>query len=73
MNFLSPAEVASACCNTGKVKSTMSIVKLLCWVFWPGSILDSSNLATVVGAGWPAEWADSGVNKFSLAPSFPSA
>ena len=24
-------------------------------------------MATVVGAGWPAEWADSGVNKF-LAP-----
>ena len=37
----------------------MSIVKLLCWVFWPGSILDSANLATVVGAGWPVEWADS--------------
>jgi formate/nitrite transporter FocA (FNT family) len=71
MNFLSPAEVASACCNTGKVKSTMSIVKLFVLGILAGVYIGfGANLATVVGAGWPAEWADSGVNKFLFGAVF---
>jgi len=65
MNFLSPAEVAAACCNTGKVKANLSLTKLFVLGILAGAyIAFGANLATVVGAGWPPEWADSGVNKF---------
>jgi len=71
MNFLSPAEVAAACCNTGKVKSTLAVAKLFALGILAGVYIGfGANLATVVGAGWPAEWADSGVNKFLFGAVF---
>lgn len=71
MNFLSPAEVAASCCNAGKGKSMMAPAKLIILGILAGVYIGfGANLATVVGAGWPAEWADSGVNKFLFGAVF---
>jgi formate/nitrite transporter len=71
MNFLSPAEVAATCCNTGKAKSTLAVAKLFVLGILAGVYIGfGANLATVVGAGWPAEWADSGINKFFFGAVF---
>ncbi|MDD2496551.1 MAG: formate/nitrite transporter family protein [Desulfitobacteriaceae bacterium] len=71
MNFLSPAEVAVAAANAGKGKSTMGIVKLFLLGILAGVYIGfGANLATTVGAGWTAEWANSGLNKFAFGAVF---
>lgn len=71
MNFLSPAEVATATANTGKAKSTMSVAKLFILGILAGVYIGfGANLATTVGAGWAPEWASSGVNKFAFGAVF---
>jgi formate/nitrite transporter len=71
MNFLTPAEVAASCSNAGKGKSNLAAAKLIILGILAGVYIGfGANLAMVVGAGWPAEWADSGVNKFLFGAVF---
>lgn len=71
MNFLSPAEVAAATANTGKAKSVMPFAKLFIMGILAGVYIGfGANLATTVGAGWTAEWANSGLNKFAFGAVF---
>jgi len=69
MNFLTPAEVAAAAANTGKVKSTMSMAKLFVLGILAGVYIGfGANLATVIGSSWPAEFG--GLNKFFFGAVF---
>jgi formate/nitrite transporter len=71
MNFLSPAEVATATANTGKGKAVLPIGKMLILGILAGVYIGfGANLATTVGAGWAPDWADSGINKFFFGAVF---
>lgn len=69
MNFLTPAEVATAAANTGKVKASLSVGKLLILGILAGVYIGfGANLATIVGSTWPAEF--DGLNRFFFGAVF---
>lgn len=71
MNCLSPMEVAAATANAGKGKATMAVAKLFILGILAGVYIGfGANLATVVGAGWAPDWANSGLNKLAFGAVF---
>ena len=71
MNFFSPAEICENCCKTGKAKSSLALYKLIILGILAGAyIAFAANAASTAGAGWPAEWAKSGLNSMCFAATF---
>lgn len=71
MNFFAPAEIAAKAVESGKVKANMPIGKMILLGILAGSyIAFAANAALTAGAGWPAEWATSGLNSICFAAAF---
>lgn len=71
MNFNGPADIAKSACAAGKTKGDMVVSKMIVLALLAGAyIAFAANVAITAGAGWPAEWASSGLNAMCFAASF---